>query len=349
MEWRKTLVPRTATLTDAMRTLSESSAQICLVVDESDRLLGTVTDGDIRRALLRAESMNSTVDRIMNRCPLTVAEGTTGEVLRVLMSDAKLGHIPLLNAEGRVVGLATLAEQVDATKIRENWCVLLAGGKGQRLRPLTDEVPKPLLHVGGKPILESIVEHLVRHRFRRFYVAVNYKADMVVNHFGDGSPWNVQIRYLRESQPLGTAGPLGLIDERPDRPVVVMNGDLLTTVNLSQMLDYHEEQDAVATMAVRGYDIEVPFGVVRIDGVNIRGIDEKPIHSFLCNAGIYVLSPEVLDYLPHGQPLDMPDLFLKLVKAGKKTVVFPVREYWLDVGRVEDLDRARLDVATVGH
>ena len=263
-----------------------------------------------------------------------------------LMRRVTLRHLPLINDAGRVVGLAALNELIGATD-RPNWVVLMAGGEGRRLRPLTDEIPTPLLRVGGIPILEVILRGFLKHHFGRFYISVNYHADKIRNHFGDGHAWKADIRYLEESQPLGTAGPLSLIDEVPAAPIVVMNGDLMTTVNLDQLIDYHTEQGAAATMAVREYDIKVPYGVVAMDGNRITGIEEKPTHRFFVNAGVYVLEPEALLLVPHDQFFDMPDLFRRLIESGHGTTAFPVREYWLDIGQKDDFHRAGREFSRV--
>jgi len=226
------------------------------------------------------------------------------------------------------------------TDLSEN---ALAGGLGSRLQPLTEDKPKPLLSVGDKPILETILESFVEQNFRRFYISVNYKADAIKEHFADGGKWNAEIRYLEEEPRLGTAGALDLIPERPELPLLVMNGDLLTRVNFQDLLDYHRDQKAEATMCVREYDFQVPFGVVEIDDHNIRSIDEKPVHRFFVNAGIYVLEPGLIDLIPKGEYFDMTDLFARALEKGYETQAFPIHEYWLDVGRIDDLDRANHD------
>jgi NDP-sugar pyrophosphorylase family protein len=223
--------------------------------------------------------------------------------------------------------------------------VLMAGGLGTRLQPLTDECPKPLLAVGGRPILETILESFAEQGFKRIFLSVNHKAEMIRSHFGAGERWGVQVEYLHESIRLGTAGALSLLPERPTTPVVVMNGDLLTRTNFDNLLRFHNAQDAIATMAVREYDFQVPYGVVRLNGANIESIEEKPVQRFFVNAGIYTLSPEALDYLPIQTMFDMPNLFEHLIAAGKTTAAYPLREYWLDIGRLEELERAQREWA----
>lgn len=340
-QWREALAKATDSVRETIRRIDGSSTQIALVIDDAGRLLGTITDGDIRRGLLRGVSLEDPASSIMNPKP-TCARPEDGRAAILARMKAKALHqIPVVDAEGRVVGLEVLDELLTAR--RENWVVLMAGGRGTRLRPLTDDTPKPLLRVGAKPILETILESFVEQGFGRFFVAVNYRAEMVRAHFGDGSRWGVQIDYLEEQAPLGTAGALGLLPERPTAPLLVMNADLLTRVGFGHMLDFHRAHGAAATMGVREYDFQVPFGVVKIKDQSIISIEEKPTQRFFVNAGIYVLSPETLDLVPRGRALDMPQLFEALIAAGRETSVFPIREYWIDIGRMDDFEKASDD------
>ena len=243
--------------------------------------------------------------------------------------------------QGDLAGALEILDRLIApAPVRDNWVVLMAGGLGTRLHPLTKHAPKPLLRVGNRPLLETILLNFIKQGFRRFYISVNYKADMVKAHFDDGRRWGVEIRYLEEDQRLGTAGPLALIEDIPEQPLIISNGDLLTKVSFEKMLAFHRDHGADATMGVREYDLEVPFGVVQLDQDRIVGIEEKPVHSFFVNAGLYVISPAVLSKIPRSQSYDMPDLFTHMAAAGAVTVAFPVREYWLDVGRMDDFERA---------
>ncbi|MBI4969563.1 MAG: nucleotidyltransferase family protein [Rhodospirillales bacterium] len=342
-DWKKTLLGKGASLAEAIRVLEGTPYKICLVVDDRQRLLGTITDGDVRRAILRGLSLDAPADNAMKATPTTGVLGDTPETLHELMVRLDLGQIPLLDAQGRVAGLATGKSLPHAGDPRENWVVLMAGGLGNRLRPLTEDVPKPLLNVGRKPLLETILETLRSHEFRNFYIAVNYKAEMIKDHFGDGGKWKCTIRYLEENDRLGTAGALGLIDERPTNPLLVMNGDVLTNVDFSSLLDFHEEHRSQATMCVREFDFQVPYGVVTIEDHRITGIVEKPVHSFFVNAGIYVVDPALLDLVPRTGAFDMPDLFAKALERGMPTAAFPIREYWTDIGHIDDFHRANGD------
>jgi NDP-sugar pyrophosphorylase family protein len=217
----------------------------------------------------------------------------------------------------------------------------MAGGLGERLRPLTDSCPKPMLHVGGKPILENILESFIDQGFCNFFISVNYMAEAIIDYFGDGSCWGVSINYLREDKRLGTAGALSLLPSTPEEPFFVMNGDLLTKIRFDSMLQFHKEHKAAATMAVREYDFQVPYGVVKMNGAQIQSIDEKPIHKFFVSAGIYLLAPEVMAHVPNGQHLDMPNLFEQTSSAGGVATAFPLREYWIDIGRLEEFEKAQ--------
>ncbi len=338
--WKDVVVSPETSLGAVIAKVDASGLQVALVVASDDSLLGVLTDGNIRRAILAGKGLQVPVSAIMTVMPTTVGASTPRDEMLGLMRRKVLHHLPLVDDGGRVVGLVTLDELIGAIE-RPNWVVLMAGGLGTRLQPLTDECPKPLLSVGGKPILESILESFAEQGFKHIFLSVNYRAEMVRNHFGGGERWGVQVAYLHESTRLGTAGALSLLPEKPTAPIVVMNGDLLTRTNYDNLLQFHNAQGAIATMAVREYDFQVPYGVVRLSGAHIEAIEEKPVQRFFVNAGIYVLSPEALDYLPAETFFDMPTLFEHLVAAGKTAAAYPLREYWLDIGRLEEFERAQ--------
>ena len=337
--WKEVLVSTQTSLRDAAQILDANALQIVLVVDEEKRLLGTVTDGDIRRGILKGMALTEPVQSIMNPNPSVARANESPKSVLAEMKRKTLHHMPLVDEQGRVVGLDTLDELINP-QIRENRVVLMAGGLGSRLRPLTDDCPKPMLKVGNKPLLETILENFIEYGFCRFYISVNYMSEVVKSYFGDGSRWGVAISYLEEDQRLGTAGALSLLPERPSEPLLVMNGDLLTKVNFSQLLDFHASHLAMGTMCVREYDFQVPYGVVKIENHRITGIDEKPVQRFFVNAGIYVLQPEALDIISPNTFFDMPSLFEKFIEQRNETAVFPIREYWLDIGHMADYERA---------
>lgn len=344
--WQNTLVPPTATIRDTIQAIDTGSLQIALVADADDKLLGTVTDGDIRRAILKGVALDAPIQQVMNRRPITVPAQLNQEETLAFMRVNRVYRIPVVNDAGQVTGLALFDDLINPGE-RPNAVVLMAGGLGTRLRPLTNDQPKPLLKVGSKPVLQTIVENFRDQGFRRFYISVNYKAEMIQEYFGDGSPFDVAIEYLHEDQRLGTAGALTLLPEAPKEPLIVMNGDLLTKVDYRHLLDFHANHRSHATMCVREYDFQVPYGVVEINKHRITGIKEKPVQRFFVNAGIYVLEPEALAHIPAGQFYDMPTLFEQLLAEGEEACVFPIREYWIDIGQKADLERANLEFQEV--
>ncbi|MGH8249558.1 MAG: nucleotidyltransferase family protein [Steroidobacteraceae bacterium] len=337
--WKEAVVSPDTQLAAAIARIDAAGLQVALVLNAAGELAGIVTDGDVRRAILSGRGLDVPVAEAMNRSATAISESADSREMLALMRRKVIHHLPLTGSDGRVVGLVTLDELTGAIP-RPNWVVLMAGGLGTRLHPLTNERPKALLPVGGKPILESILESFAEQGFKRIFLSVNYKAEMIRAHFGSGERWGIQIEYLVEERRLGTAGGLRLLPERPSAPVIVMNGDLLTRIRFDSLLKFHEGQRSAATMAVRDYELTVPYGVVQLDQARIAAIEEKPSRTFFVNAGIYILDPEALDELPEGRICDMPELFNRVIAAGKTTAAYPVREYWIDIGRIEELERA---------
>lgn len=334
-----TLSP-TATLRDAMKAIDAAATEIALVVDERGRLLGTVTDGDIRRAILRTVPLDSPVAGVMRRefTAVTSAAGRA-EVLD-LMRARTLRQIPILDEQGRLVGLHLLREIIGAIP-RPNWAVVMAGGRGERLRPLTDSLPKPMVPVAGRPILERIVLHLVGFGVKRIFLSVNYMAEVIERHFGDGESFGCSIEYLRESQPLGTGGSLSLLPALPEHPVLVLNGDLLTQFDVAGMLSFFEQGGFQAVIGVHEYVHTVPYGVVELQGDRVEMLREKPTHVWMANAGIYVLAPAVVARVPHGQVFHLPALIEECLERGEAVGAFPIEGDWIDVGHHRELRRAR--------
>ena len=310
-----------------------------MVVTPDDVLIGTITDGDIRRGLLRGLDLNSPINEITFRTPLVVPPQLGRDMVLQIMQANKIRQIPIVDGDRKVVGLH-LWDDLLVPTTRSNLMVIMAGGAGTRLRPHTEICPKPMLLVGGKPILEHIIERAKAEGFHRFVLAINYLGSVIENHFGDGGPWQVQIDYVREETPLGTVGAISLLRERPDAPFLVSNGDVLTDIRYGELLEFHIRHRAAATMAVRLHEWQHPFGVVRTRGVDIVGFEEKPIARTHINAGIYVLDPEALDALETGGHCNMPTLFTRLQDRAKRTIVYPMHEPWLDVGRPDDLASA---------
>ena len=344
--WDQVLIGPQTSLHDALEVIDRTGSQMALVVDADRRLLGTLSDGDIRRSLLRGMALSEPVAGAMNATPSFAAAGEPRESILATMRRRGIHQMPVLDAGRRVVGLEVFGDFFDTPR-RENWVVIMAGGLGTRLGDLTRDVPKPMLPVGSRPLLETIVRHVAGQGFERIYLAVNYKADQIEAHFGDGTSLGVDIRYLREDRRMGTAGALSLLPEAPQAPIVVTNADLLTKEDFGHMVDRHLESGADATMAVRPYEMQVPFGVIRESDGLIHAIEEKPMQRFMVNAGIYVLSPGFFDHVPQGVFFDMTTLFDKLIERGCRARVHQVRNYWLDIGRMSDYERANLDFADV--
>ena len=338
--WRIALLPEDASLQQAIRCLDESGLQIAIVTAPDGHMVGTLTDGDIRRGLLRGMTLTSPVDDIIHREPLVVPPQWGRDTVLQLMQANKVHQLPVVDDQRRVVGLH-LWDDLLAPAQRPNTLVVMAGGRGTRLLPHTEHCPKPLLPVGGKPMLEHIIERAKAEGFHHFVLAVHYLGYMIEDHFGNGAKWNVEISYLREQTPLGTAGALGLLPRRPTEPFLVTNGDVLTDIRYGELLDFHKRHRAAATMAVRLHEWQHPFGVVKTKGVDITGFEEKPIARSHINAGIYVLEPQALDLLGKDEHCDMPTLFERLQQQAERAIVYPMHEPWLDVGRPDDLKLAR--------
>jgi len=334
------LVQESGTVREAMQALERGAVQIALAVDDGRRLTGVLTDGDLRRALLHGTGLDDPVAPLITRRFVAVdARQGRDEVLEI-MRARRIGAIPVVDGGGRPIGLHLLYEFLEPVE-RSNWAIVMAGGQGRRLRPLTEATPKPMLRVAGRPILERIVHHLVGFGIKRIYLSVNYLAPVIEDYFGDGSRFGCRIEYLREEEPLGTAGALGLLAEPPTEPIVVMNGDLVTSADIAGLLDCHAAGDFAATIGVRRYLHTVPFGcVVREDDRVVR-LDEKPTLVREVNAGIYALSPDAAGLVPPGRVAMMPDVIGALLERGKRVGVFEIEDDWIDVGQREQLVRAR--------
>lgn len=337
--WRQAILAGNVTIEQAIRNLDQVAIKIVLVVDDIGELLGTISDGDIRRGLLRGLNLNSSIDSVIHRNPLVVPPEMGRELVMQLMVANKVQQIPVVDERRQVVGLY-LWDEINSVPSRPNSMVIMAGGMGTRLRPHTENCPKPLLPVAGKPMLEHIIERAKLEGFGHFVLAIHYLGHMIEEYFGDGARLQVQVDYLREQSPLGTAGALGLLEPRPRAPFVVTNGDVLTDIRYSELLDFHIRHDAAATMAVRVHEWQHPYGVVQTQGVDIVGFEEKPIARTHINAGVYVLDPGVLGALGANEHCDMPTLFERLQVKGRRTVAYPMHEPWLDVGRPHDYEHA---------
>lgn len=341
-DWSSTLIPASANLREALMSIDGAASQIALVIDETRRLIGTITDGDIRRGLIRGLSLESPVSEVMNRRPKLASPDDSVAVRIEIMRDNDLRQLPIVNQDGLVLGLDFLADLV-VPSVRENTVVIMAGGLGTRLKALTRNTPKSLLELGPRPLLETIIRNLASQGFYKFMVAVNHKSDQIEAHFGDGTDFDVSINYLREKKRLGTAGPLSLLKELDDCPYLVTNSDVLTDFNYAELVDSHQASGAIATVATREYEIEVPFGVITEEKGSIISISEKPAHRFLISAGINVLDRQAIRMIPSGRFFDMPDLINLLIESGKACGTIPVNGYWIDIGRPDDFHKANAD------
>jgi dTDP-glucose pyrophosphorylase len=330
-------------LQEAIQNLDTVAIQIVLVVGSGGKFLGTLTDGDIRRGLLNGCRLNEKIEFITNREPLIVKGTISKDVAIGLMIENKIHQIPIIDDDYHLVGLY-LWDEIFATKKHENTMVIMAGGRGNRLAPYTDQCPKPLLAVSGKPILQHIIERAKLDGFNHFVLAINYLGHMIKDYFLNGDNLGVKIEYIFESDPLGTAGALSLLKPLPSLPIVVTNGDVITNVSYSDLLQFHVLQKAEATMAVLAHELQHPFGVVKTNGLNIMGFEEKPTIYTQINAGIYVLSPGILAGLQLGIACDMPSIFENAINRSQKTIAYLVNQSWIDVGRAEDLKKIRLEL-----
>jgi dTDP-glucose pyrophosphorylase/CBS domain-containing protein len=334
-----------ASLRECMHIMDLGAEGIALVVDEGRRLLGTVTDGDVRRAILDGVDLGAPMGafvsrgRVQRRSPMVALVGATDSELLRMMNESTLRHVPLVDLQGRVKGIALLRELAREYEL-PLLAVVMAGGLGTRLRPLTEGMPKPMLPVGGRPLLELMIEQLRRAGVRKVKIATHYKAEVIRSHFGDGRAFGVDLQYLEEDEPLGTAGALSLMEESDDVPILVLNGDVVTRVDFRAMLDFHREQGADITVAIHREEFALPFGVVECDGIAVTGLSEKPTIGHLVNAGIYMIDPRVVSLIHKGQPTDMPSLISLLLQADGRVVGFLVHEYWRDIGQPEDYSRA---------
>lgn len=340
--WKNAILPVNATIQQAIRNLDQVAIKIVMVVNEAGKLEGTISDGDIRRGLLRGLDLNSQITDIIHRNALVVPPEMGREMVRQLMVANKIQQIPVIDVQQHIIGLH-LWDEITTSPVRSNMMVIMAGGMGKRLLPHTENCPKPLLPVAGKPMLEHIIERAKLEGFSHFVLAIHYLGHMIEEYFGNGERLQVRIDYLREQSPLGTAGALGLLDPRPDAAFVVTNGDVITDIRYGELLDFHIRHNASATMAVRVHEWQHPFGVVQTQGVEIVGFEEKPVARSHINAGVYALDAEALSVLAAGEHCDMPTLFERLQMKFKRTVAYPMHEPWLDVGRPDDLAVAHLN------
>lgn len=331
-------INQNASIKEALKVIDKGAIKVAVVLSDDGLLLGMLNDGDIRRALLKGMSLGDSIAGIINKHPVVANINDTKERILELANEKKLHQIPIIS-NGKLIGIQDIREFL-TPKNKPNKVILMVGGLGTRLRPLTNDVPKPMLDVGNKPILHTIVENFAKYGYTDIIMCVNYKSEIIKEYFGNGDKFGVKIEYVLESKRMGTAGALSLLKERPKDDFFVMNGDLLTNVNFEYLHEYHKDSNALASICIRKYEMQVPYGVVNVRANKVTSIEEKPTQSFFVSAGIYMFSPIVLDFIPKGVFYDMPTLFSELLKHDFPIHPFPIREYWLDIGRMDEYRRA---------
>ncbi len=325
----------------AIDAINKSKAYIALIVDKDMSLVGTITDGDIRRGLLNGKTLDSNVQLFMNKNFFSIEEGELCKEKIEKAFKRGITQMPILDSTGKVKELLQKEEMLKRFKSPISSVVIMAGGKGKRLLPHTSDCPKPMISINGKPMLEIIIEKCIDFGFDNFYISVNYLKDQIINYFGDGNKWGVKIKYLYEEKPLGTAGSLALIpeDSNFESSLLVLNGDIITNLDLGLLAEFHEKYNADMTIAAKHSSYTVPYGVINTSGIELEKIVEKPTYNFLVSAGIYIIKPFILQYIKKNTFFDMPDLVSVIKGKNSKVITFPIHEYWLDVGRPETLEK----------
>ena len=348
VDYQKVCIKPESTILQALEVINNESLRVALVVGAENHLVGIVADGDIRRGILEGHSLEDAVQTVMNIKPITAPVDAIKSSLLRIMNEFDLQSIPILDGK-RLVGLETLHNALAEPDVIQNPVFIMAGGFGKRLMPLTDNCPKPMLKVGDTPILETIIASFRCAGFVNFYISVHYLPEIVQTYFGDGSDYGVNITYIHEQSPLGTGGALGLLpDDLPGGlPLIMINGDILTRVNLRRLLDFHMRNNCQATMGVREYDYQIPYGVISGKGNMITNMVEKPIKTVFVNAGVYVLSNKLVKSVARNVHIDMPTLLQNTIDNGDDVRMFPIHEYWLDIGSIGDFNRAQIDIETL--
>ena len=337
--WKDLTLNVNATILDAIKILNEHST--VLVSDENNRLLGVVTDRDVRKVLLQKKSIKDSISKLMNKKPTKIFHPLSEKKIQKIKRKNLFKIYPVVNKDNKIIDVYTNNEIENLTF--ENLVIIMAGGKGSRLGSLTTNCPKPLLKVGGKTIIDTIINNFSHYNFNNFVISVNYFADKIKEYFENHKTKNIHINFIEEHKPLGTAGSLSLLSKEPKSPFFLINGDILTKVNFSEMLDFHISNKAIITIGVREYEQKIPFGVLETKKIDIKSIKEKPIIKNFINGGIYILNPEVLKYIPKGEFKHITEVIEVLLEENAKVIGFPIHEYWIDVGQKNDLQKADAD------
>ena len=339
MELEQILITPNTSILETLKTIDDAAVEIALVVDNEKRLIGSVTDGDIRRGLIKGAKLSEPISELMNPNPITAELNATDDELLFLMINRSIKHLPVLDQERHILRLVLLKDLVSGKK-RPNFAIIMAGGLGSRLGELTKDTPKPLLPVGGKPVISIIVEQLSKHGIKDIYVSVNYKASKIKDWFEKNTFPDVRISFLEEKEFLGTAGALSLLPETPSVPFIVVNGDIISPINFGSLLEFHLHNHNSITLCAREFSFQVPYGVLQLKGSQLIGIEEKPSQNIFINAGVYVISPEMLKYVPKQTRFDMPELINIALKEHNEIGCYPVSDFWLDIGSPQDYLKA---------
>ncbi len=340
-DWKKLVIQEGETIKGVMSLFEKNRAQIAIVASQDNILMGTITDGDIRRGILKNIDLNDNVQKVINNNPVTVFQSTPSQEIFKKAIALDLKYIPVINEKRELKGVYSKDDLLSITS-RDNPVVIMAGGEGIRLRPITNTIPKPLVDLNGSPIIERLLVHLINQGFKNFYLSINYLGDMIESYFGDGKKWGVNISYLKEDKKLGTAGSLKLLEkEKIDKNIIILNGDLVTSVNFGELLDYHVNDDADATVGIQKIWLKVPYGVINHEDRHVSSLEEKPLVPYCINCGIYVLSPKTISEIQTDKKIDMTCLIAQLLNHKKKVMVFPIYENWQDIGNIRDLEAVR--------
>ncbi len=340
------LISIDCTIREVLEKLNIGAKGIVLVVDGNKKLIGTITDGDVRRALLKGYSIDDKIEDIVHKDPVFVLKGTDREKIKDIFIKKAVKQIPVVDENGIVVDLIGINDILIPIG-KENPVVIMAGGLGTRLQDLTKEVPKPMLKVGQEPLLYHIINNFKHHGYNKFFITVNYKAEIIENYFQDGHAYGVRISYIREKERLGTAGGIKLAGEYLNKPFFVINGDIFTNLNVDNMMKYHLDNKFDMTIAVRIYTYEIPYGVIETKGNEVKNIKEKPVSEYLINGGIYCLNPEVVKLIPEGKYYEITDLISSCIQRGLKVGYYEIKDYWIDIGRMEDYHKVNNDIREI--
>ncbi|MCX8130713.1 MAG: nucleotidyltransferase family protein [Clostridia bacterium] len=342
LDIEKLFIKPDTTLKNTMEVIEKNAKGIALVIDHNERLLGTITDGDIRRAILKGIHLDEAIKSIMNEHFIFLTPGFTNTLVQTIYQQKSINQLPVLDDNMRVIDIVFVSDLYQKSS-KENWAVIMAGGLGTRLYPLTKDIPKPMLTVGAKPIIETIIEQLKSYGYTNIILSLNYKAEIIKNYFQDGSNFGVNIKYISEKKRMGTAGAIRLAEQYLDKPFFVINGDILTRLNFEQFMKYHVRNDNIITIGTKKYDMQIPYGVVSITDENVVELKEKPCMNFFINGGMYCLNPDAIEFIPEDEYFDITQLINIYLEKKKKIGSFPITEYWMDIGQIDDYNQANMD------